>query len=221
MNDDSLSDVARWQAAYLRFETPEQEIRKFERRLRAMRALEWPRDWLITEMFCGRGSGLHALSRLGFQKIQGLDRSPRLLSLYRGPGTIVACDCREIPNADQSQDVLVVQGGLHHLVAIPSDLERVLSESHRILRPGGLLCVVEPWRDPFLSAVHIAARSVTLRRVWPKLDALATMIECEAETYFNWLREPRAVLDMIHRWFVPEVQAVSWGKLRFIGRRTT
>ena len=53
-----------WEAAYLRFETPEQEIQKFLKRLRKLGAGEWPSGAKIVELFCGRGNGLHALERL-------------------------------------------------------------------------------------------------------------------------------------------------------------
>ena len=64
-----------WEAAYLRFETPEQEIQKFIRRLHHLGAEEWPRDSEIVELFCGRGNGLHALERLGFTRLEGVDLS--------------------------------------------------------------------------------------------------------------------------------------------------
>src|ERR1700682_5822683 len=73
-----------WEAAYLRFETPEEEIRKFTERLRRLGASEWARDANVVELFCGRGNGLHALARLGFRNIEGVDLSPRLLAEYTG-----------------------------------------------------------------------------------------------------------------------------------------
>ena len=73
-----------WEAAYLRFETPEQEIQKFMKRLRKLGADDWPRDCEIVELFCGRGNGLHALERMGFRRLEGVDLSPRLLAQYRG-----------------------------------------------------------------------------------------------------------------------------------------
>src|SRR3982074_2773992 len=53
-----------WEAAYLRFESPEEEIRKFIKRLTRLGAPQWPRDAEIVELFCGRGNGLIALQRL-------------------------------------------------------------------------------------------------------------------------------------------------------------
>src|SRR5579872_2389451 len=47
-----------WEAAYLRFETPEQEIQKFIGRLETLGVAEWSRQARIVELFCGRGGGL-------------------------------------------------------------------------------------------------------------------------------------------------------------------
>ena len=40
-----------WEAAYLRFETPEEERRKFLRRLRKLGAESWPKDAQVVELF--------------------------------------------------------------------------------------------------------------------------------------------------------------------------
>jgi len=73
-----------WEAAYLRFETPEEEIQKFIGRLTRLGASQWPRDAEIVELFCGRGNGLIALQRLGFTRLEGVDLSPRLLAQFKG-----------------------------------------------------------------------------------------------------------------------------------------
>src|SRR5215470_6701148 len=74
-----------WEAAYSRFETPEQEIRKFRRRLIKLGAADWPREAEILDLFCGRGGGLETLTGLGFRRVEGADLSPRLLAQYKGP----------------------------------------------------------------------------------------------------------------------------------------
>src|SRR5262249_46236145 len=134
-----------WEAAYLRFETPEEEIRKFVGRLQFVGAAKWRRDAKIVELFCGRGNGLTALNRLGFTDIEGIDLSPTLAAQYSGPGKILVGDCRELPFEDSSKDILIVQGGLHHLPLLPDDLDRALAEGSRVLNRDGLLVVVEPW----------------------------------------------------------------------------
>jgi SAM-dependent methyltransferase len=165
-----------WEAAYLRFETPEQEIEKFVDRLAHLGANRWPRDAHVVELFCGRGNGLRAFARLGFANIEGIDLSPALAAQYAGPGRVLVGDCRKLPYADECKDVLIVQGGLHHLPVLPGDLEATLAEARRVLRPGGLFCAVEPWLTPFLSIVHTICKNPVARSVSGKLYALATMI---------------------------------------------
>src|SRR5258705_8734274 len=190
-----------WEAAYLRFETPEEEIRKFTERLRRLGVSKWPRETNVVELVCGRGNGLHALARLGFRNIEGVDLSPRLLAEYAGDARCYAGDCRELPFADKSKDAAIVQGGLHHLPILPDDVERVFAELRRVLRPEGGGVFVEPWLTPFLRVGHRGAQNPLARRLSVKLDALATMIENERQTYENWLGRPRGNFQVARRPF--------------------
>jgi len=215
----ALAATEAWEAAYLRFETPEQEIGKFTKRLRAVGAATWPRDARILEMFCGRGNGLVALDRLGFTRLHGVDLSPRLLRLYRGRARCWAADCRAMPIASASHDVAIVQGGLHHLPDVTADLPAVMREVQRVLAPGGLFVVVEPWLTPFLRLAHAACDSPA-RRWWERLDALATMIDYERETYTRWLAHPGFIRSTLTATFETQIRRESWGKLVFAGRNT-
>lgn len=206
-----------WEAAYLRFETPEEEIRKFIGRLRRLGISSWPRDARIVELFCGRGNGLHALQRLGFQRLEGVDISPRLLSYYRGPAKCYAQDCRVLPFAAESEDAVIVQGGLHHLQSVPDDLEQTFAEIRRVLKSNGHALFVEPWLTPFLQFVHAVAQNATMRRLSPKLDLLATMIERERPTYENWLGRPEEISALARKYFVPLRETFRWGKWNFVG----
>src|SRR5215470_963157 len=132
-----------WEDAYLRFETPEEEIRKFMARLNRAGAGQWSRDAEIVELFCGRGNGLIALHRLGFTRLGGVDLSPRLIAQYQGPAKCMVADCRKLPFANNSKDVLIVQGGLHHLPHLPTDLEQTFAEMQRVLRKDGRMMLVE------------------------------------------------------------------------------
>jgi|SRR5579872_3090670 len=206
-----------WEAAYLRFETPEQEIEKFIGRLETLGVAEWSRQARIVELFCGRGGGLQALSTLGFTNVEGVDLSPRLLAEYHGDAKCYVADCRSLPFANESKDVLIVQGGLHHLPKLPDDLEKTLVEMSRVLRKGGKLVLVEPWLTPFLRFVHVVCRNSFLCRLSPKLDALATMIRYERQTYEQWLRQPDLILDLVRARFTPVRQRFAWGKWSFVG----
>jgi ubiquinone/menaquinone biosynthesis C-methylase UbiE len=208
-----------WEAAYLRFETPEKEVRKFVGRLKFLGAMKWRRDAKIVELFCGRGNGLTALNQLGFTDIEGIDLSPSLAAQYAGPGKILVGDCRQLPFENNSKDILIVQGGLHHLPVLPDDLDRTLAEGSRVLRRDGLLVVVEPWATFFLSVVHALCRSRTLRRLSPRIDALAIMIYYERQTYKQWLTQPRLILESLRKAFQCECCNFRWGKIYFTGRK--
>jgi SAM-dependent methyltransferase len=207
-----------WEAAYERFETPEEEIRKFVRRYRRLGVDALPRSSEVVELFCGRGNGLTALERMGFQSLEGVDLSPGLTARYRGPAQLYVGDCRQLRFEAGSKDLVIIQGGLHHLPSLPRDVERVFSEINRILRTDGRVAIVEPWLTPFLRVVHAASRSRATRRLWPRLDALASMNEREEVTYQVWLGQPQLILQLLVASFVPERQFERFGKLLFLGR---
>jgi ubiquinone/menaquinone biosynthesis C-methylase UbiE len=219
LNRDALSVPSPdpWEAAYLRFETPEQEIRKFVSRLGKLGAAQWSRDTEIVELFCGRGNGLAALERLGFTHIEGVDLSPRLIAQYRGPAKCFVGDCRQLLFDDRSKDVLIVQGGLHHLPVLPDDLEETFSEMQRVLRKDGRAVFVEPWLTPFLKLVHAVSENPLARRLSNKLDALATMIHFERRTYEQWLTQPDLIRKLAHAHFSPAHESFEWGKWNFVG----
>lgn len=206
-----------WEAAYLRFETPEEEIQKFMGRLNRLGAPQWPRDAEIVELFCGRGNGLVALERLGFTQVEGVDLSPRLIAQYSGPAKCTVADCRQLPFADHSKDVLIVQGGLHHLPTLPEDLQQSFAEMQRVLRKEGRAVFVEPWLTPFLKLVHAISENSLARRVSNRMDALATMIQFERHTYEQWLGQPELIKRIAQAHFVPVHESFAWGKWNFVG----
>jgi ubiquinone/menaquinone biosynthesis C-methylase UbiE len=181
--------------------------------------MKWPRDAKIVELFCGRGSGLRALHQLGFSEVEGIDLSPSLAAEYAGPGKILVGDCRQLPFENASKDILIVQGGLHHLPVLPDDLDRALAEGARVLKDNGLLVVVEPWATPFLSMTHALCRIRLIRALSPKIDALANMIYYERKTYKQWLTQPRLILDSLHKAFRCERCHFKWGKIYFTGHK--
>lgn len=207
----------RWEAAYKRFQTPEQQIRKFVARLRRFGASKWPRDAQIVELFCGMGNDLYALERMGFTHLEGVDLSPALLQEYRGPAKCHVGDCRELPFPGNSRDILIVQGGLHHLPQLPEDLERTFREMHRVLRKDGRAVMLEPWLTPFLRFVHVISNNRMVRRLSAKLDALATMNELEEPIYSQWLSNPDLIRNLRSRYFEPVLEFFVWGKWYFVG----
>ncbi|MEM1225787.1 MAG: class I SAM-dependent methyltransferase [Planctomycetota bacterium] len=207
-----------WEKAYQRFETREQEINKFIARLRRLGADELDRDVRILELFCGRGGGLTALRRLQFRHVEGLDLSESLLGQCDDTATLHLADCRRLPFDDGRFDIAIVQGGLHHLEDLNEDLDACLSEANRILQSNGLFWMVEPWMTPFLKWAHRITDHPFVRRIYPRGDALATMTEREASTYYHWLEEPDHILNSLSRYFDVQSRSIAWGKIEFSGR---
>jgi SAM-dependent methyltransferase len=210
-------EATAWEQAYLRFETPEEEQRKFIRRLRAAGADEWPRDSLILDLFSGRGGGARALRGLGFSRIVSLDLSPALLRGRSDTSQCLVADCRTLPIGTHAADLVIVQGGLHHLPRIPGDLVSVLREVVRVLKPTGTFLAVEPWSTPFLAVVHRVCTWRIARRLSGKIDALATMIELERPTYEQWLSRGPEVMESLDRFLSPRRSRVALGKLHYVG----
>jgi ubiquinone/menaquinone biosynthesis C-methylase UbiE len=208
-----------WEEAYLRFESPNEEIAKFKRRLARLGVAAWSREAHVVELFCGRGGALRAWEQLGFSRLDGVDLSERLLQQYQGPATRYLCDARELPFESGSRDIVAVQGGLHHLSQLPQDLDQTLADAARVLKPGGLFLACEPWRTPFLSLVHRVSEVGLVRRLSNRFDAFAAMYEGEQQTYDAWLAQPAMILDLLHRHFEPVQQRIRWGKLEFAGRK--
>lgn len=208
-----------WEAAYNRFESPEEEKVKFRRRLVAMGVSDLPRNLRVADLFCGRGSNLSVLEELGFTDVSGVDLSPDLLARYKGGAKRYVGDCRDLKFADASMDLVMVQGGLHHLPSLPDDLERVLAEIHRVLAPGGIVLFVEPCLTPFLRLAHACCGVTLFRRLNPRLDALAIMIDHERSTYFNWLSAMHDIRAAARLRFEPVLDRASMGKWYFVGKK--
>ncbi|MEN1681252.1 MAG: class I SAM-dependent methyltransferase [Planctomycetota bacterium] len=208
-----------WEAAYERFETPQQEVAKFRGRLRWFGAHRWERSLRVVELFCGRGNGLVAWRQLGFENLEGADLSEQLLRQYDGPAKCYVADCRKLPFEDGTRDVISVHGGLHHLPDLPADVAQTLDEASRVLRPGGRLLVVEPWNTPFLHLVHGLSAQPMARRAWSKLDAFQQLYEHEQATYDNWRSRPEELLGLFEDRFEIERLSTTWGKLRLLGRK--
>lgn len=210
-----------WEEAYTRFETPEQEIRKFIGRLNTLGQAEWRRDAQIVDIFSGRCNGIRALEQLGFTNLEGVDISPNLLSQYDGTARLYTADCRDLPFSDESRDIIIVQGGLHHLPELPQDLDRTLGEVRRVLRPDGRFVMVEPWLTSFLQLIHFLSERKTVRAVSNKFDAFATMTHYERDTYFRWLGKSGEITALLKRHFEEIYFRKTFGKLFFVGKKRT
>jgi len=206
-----------WEEAYQRFETPAEERRKFIRRLRRLGVSRWNRNWRILEICSGRGNGLLAWQELGFPHVVGADLSLALLERSESRGRSLVGDARCLPVRTSSQNVAIVQGGLHHVGSL-DDVRAALREMRRVLVPGGLVIIIEPWPTLFLRGVHLVAERKIMRALSQKLDAFAAMTDEERPTYESWLSRPDAILAAITADFEAMMIRRRFGKLVFLGR---
>jgi SAM-dependent methyltransferase len=82
----------------------------------------------------------------------GLDSSPTMLAA--APGPVVEADATALPFPDASFGSVALLYVLYHL----ADPGRALAETHRVLRPGGLLAAAAPSRHDSPELAHVLAR---------------------------------------------------------------
>lgn len=214
---EPVETASRWEEAYQRFQTPAEERRKFIRRLRRLGVHHWDRASSVLEVCSGRGNGVMAWRQLGFSRVIGVDLSRALVERSACRSRSVIGDARCLPVRTSSQDVAVVQGGLHHLTSM-DDVRIALAEMRRVLRPDGRVIIIEPWQTPFLRGVHLVAEHPLARRFSSRLDAFAAMTDEERPTYEAWLARPRAILEAVAAQFETVRIRRRFGKLVFLGR---
>lgn len=100
----------------------------------------------LADIGCGDGRALLACRRAGHCGVSvGIDWSVSRAKLaQRGcPGSIIiVADARQLPLADGVFDACILAATLTCFVA-SADIEHVLRETSRVLRPGGVLCLVD------------------------------------------------------------------------------
>lgn len=114
----------------------------------------------ILDAMCGSGQTTEYLLARG-ANVTGLDISNEVIDAFRARWTNVHAVKRSLLDSGlpaDSFDCVVVVGGLHH---VHPNLNRAMHEIHRVLKPGGFLCFMEP---------HAGSLPDVVRRVWYKFD---------------------------------------------------
>lgn len=108
----------------------------------------------ILDLGCGQGRHIHGLAQDSRLNLVGMDLSMESArtslnglktyfpaeSEHRGTWLVLRGDCLQLPFGEGSFEAVVCAEVLEHI----DDYERVLSEIHRILVPGGILAVSVP-----------------------------------------------------------------------------
>ena len=114
----------------------------------------------VLDAMCGSGQTTEYLLAHGAE-VTGLDISNEVIDSFRARWKNVHAVKRSLLDSGlpaASFDCVVVVGGLHH---IHPNLNLAITEIHRVLKPGGHLCFMEP---------HTGSLPDIIRRVWYKFD---------------------------------------------------
>ena len=142
----------------------------------------------VLDAMCGSGQATEFLLSRGADVI-GLDISPQAIDSFKSNWPECRSICRSALDTgleSESIDCVTVVGGLHH--AHPH-VEEVVHEFHRVLKPGGYVCFVEP---------HSGSLPDVVRRLWYKIDPVFSANEESIDlaslksaftSYFDFRRE--------------------------------
>jgi SAM-dependent methyltransferase len=114
----------------------------------------------VLDAMCGSGQTTEYLLERGAM-VTGLDISNEVIETFKARWTNATALRRSLLDSglpDNSFDVVAIVGGLHH---IHPNVNRAVQEIHRVLKPGGHLCFMEP---------HSGSLPDLVRRVWYKFD---------------------------------------------------
>ncbi len=114
----------------------------------------------VLDAMCGGGQTTEYLLAQG-ASVTGLDISDQVLETFQARWPTTRAVCRSLLDSKLPQgsfDCVAVVGGLHH---IHPNVPEALCEIHRLLKPGGYLCFMEP---------HTGSFPDLIRRFWYKYD---------------------------------------------------
>lgn len=116
----------------------------------------------VLEAMCGGGQTAdYLLDRRA--EVTGLDISAKQVAHFQRRHPDAKVRCGSVLNSGipaESYDIVSVVGGIHHM---PPNVEQTIIEIHRVLKPGGFFCFMEP---------HSESLAEGFRRTWYKHDPL-------------------------------------------------
>lgn len=128
----------------------------------AFEAVAEVRPSRVLEVGCGPGELSARIAEELGAEVVAVDISPRMVQLARGRGVeALGGDVQELPFPDESFDCAVAAWMLYHV----PDVDRGLSELHRVLRPGGRLVAVTNYSDHLKELRELVGAAV--RAAWP------------------------------------------------------
>jgi ubiquinone/menaquinone biosynthesis C-methylase UbiE len=119
---------------------------------------ESTRGMKVLEVGCGLGTDGAQFAKAGAE-YTGVDLTEaavrlaqRRFEVFNLPGTFRTADAEKLDYADQAFDLVYSHGVLHHT----PDIRAAISESHRVLRPGGRAIGMFYHRDSYNYRINIS-----------------------------------------------------------------
>ncbi len=141
----------KWHDTYRARELVARRASSHKRKLARLGVFDLPRDARILDLACGAGEALQILRAEGFTHLYGVDVTADE-ALAREPWVEVkAGDAASIPYPDATFDVVICMHSLHHLGG-PERVRKSFYEALRVLKPNGLLALIDHYDSPQLRA---------------------------------------------------------------------
>jgi ubiquinone/menaquinone biosynthesis C-methylase UbiE len=150
-----------------------------------------PKDAVIVDVGCGYGDLLNVLRKRGYEHLYGVEPDAQCRQGAREQGfDLVEGTLTATSLPDQYADAVIVNEVFHHI----DDYAAAIRELRRVLKPGGLLCFLEPLGTVWRRGMDFLTFRTPLRRIASPVEARYRVMILEIETglYPKWLAEQRA-----------------------------
>jgi SAM-dependent methyltransferase len=147
-----------------------------------------PPEALIVDVGCGYGDLLDVLRERGYRRLMGVEPDAQCRAAAQEGGFDVREGTLTETSLDSgSVDAVIVNQVFHHI----DDYGAALREIHRVLKPRGVLCFMEPLGTVLRRGMDFLTFRTPLRKFVPPVETRYRVMSLEVETglYPQWLAE--------------------------------